>query len=137
MKKRLTFIGILLLMISFTSCEKKEEEKKQEINKEELVQAHVWKGVEVKTFVNGSETNSISISDYEFTFDANKDFEITKNGNVEFSGTWEYVKGDPDILKLTKTSGVEEYNIDKITEDNFEFSIETLTGEEYKYFLEK
>jgi preprotein translocase subunit YajC len=134
MKKELSIMVLLFIAISFTSC-KKEEEK--EVNKEELMQKHVWKGVEVKTYVGGTETNTVSISDLEFTFDANKDFSIAKNGNIEFSGTWEYIKGDPDILKLTKTSGVEEYSVDKITEDLFNISITNSSQETYKYFLEK
>jgi len=137
MKKGITLLIILLMGISFTSCEKKDD-KEPEVNKEELIQAHIWKGNEVKTYVDDVESGTLSITDYEFTFDANKDYSITRNGTVEFSGTWQYIKGDPDVLKTTDSNNnVKEYSIDKITNDVFEITIATDVNTKYKYFLVK
>ncbi len=84
-KKRATLLIILLINISFTACDKeKEDDTKTDVNKEELIEAHIWKGNEVKTYIDDVESGTLSISDYEFTFDANKDYTIKKMEVLSF-----------------------------------------------------
>ncbi len=158
MKKGLLFLIGLLIVTSFSSCKKDEEVK--EPTKEELLKAHVWKGIDVVVYdANGTETGRQAIPQIEFLLAVNKDYFFYDSGDVTDYGDWAYTKGDPDKLTLTPHSSNRPtlsaittiinkdiayraagtpvvLDVEKLTKDKFSFSIVD-NGSKYEYNFKK
>jgi hypothetical protein len=154
MKKGLLLLIGLLIVTSFSSCKKDEEVK--EPTKEELLKAHVWKGIDVVVYdANGTETGRQAIPQIEFLFAVNNDYFIYDSGDISGYGDWSYAKGSPDKLTLTPNSSSRpsmlpmikniQYrgvlaptvcDVEKLTKDKFSFSIVD-NGSKYEYNFKK
>ena len=100
MKKLLLLLSILLVANTFTSC-KKEKEEKPAPTKTELLTAHEWIGIDRIKYENDVEVNSDDMSDYTMLFAINNDLFIYNNGTPSEFYSWEYIKGNPDIIRLS------------------------------------
>jgi len=157
MKKGLLILIGLFMVMPFTSC-KKDEEKK-EPTKEELLMEHVWKGIDVVVYENGTEIGRQAIPNIEFLFAVNKDYFIYDSGDVTSYGDWSYTKGSPDKLTLTPNSSSRPTlsaittiinkdiayraagtpivtDVEKLTKDKFTFSA-VENGKKYEYNFKK
>jgi hypothetical protein len=142
MKKGLLILIGLLFVTSFTSCKK--EEKVAEPTKEELLQKHIWKGVEAVAYdASGNETGRQAIPQFEMLFAVNNDYFLYDSGDLDGYGDWIYVKGDPDIIKLTPSSSRPAPSILKVGDINFRSPLQTmdlkvdkLTENDFVFYIE-
>ncbi len=139
MKKLLLLLSILLVANTFTSC-KKEKEEEPAPTKTELLTAHEWIGIDRIHYTNDVQDNSTDLSDYKMLFAINNDLFIYNNGEPSEFYTWEYINGNPDIIRLTdmatsshnpmfylsqanKTTDHYDWQVDELTENKFTFTM--------------
>jgi len=141
MKKGLLILIGLLFVTSFTSCKK---EEKVEPTKQELLQEHVWKGIDfVEYDASGTEVRRESMAQNEFLFAVNNDYFIYDNGDISGYGDWAYTTGSPDIIKLTPNSSRPAPSILKVGDINFRSPLQTmdlkvdkLTENDFVFYIE-
>ena len=149
MKKLLLLLSILLVANTFTSC-KKEKEEEPEPTKTELLTAHEWIGIDRIQFTNDVQGDTTDMSDYTLLFAINNDLFIYHDGVPNEFYSWEYIKGNPDIVRLTdmtsnslnpmfylsqanKATDHIDWQVDELTENKFTFTMFNPNNPTHKY----
>ncbi len=128
MKKFVVLLLTLAMIPSIQSCKKKEETPKP--TAKELLTKDDWRHVKTESYDTSGNLVNTQTLNHKVVFTVSGDYYYyNDSGDISDYGTWELLDDDTKIL-ITHHSGGNNFtfDIEKLTENEFNFSITGSTG---------